>query len=245
MDGVSMSEDISYSPLRKIAAWGVHLFTACGAAAGLLALVATTNQNWHAAIFWMAVTIFVDSVDGTLARLVKVKAVLPQFDGALLDNIVDYFTYVIVPAYFLYEAPIVPPGIALFTAIVITLASAYQFCQTDAKTEDHFFLGFPSYWNVVVFYLFMLNVSPWLNLAVLLLCAVGVFVPIKYVYPSRTQILRGLTWFFSAIWLVIMSVILAEGPRAPKWLVILSLFYIVYYFGLSFYLNVKHPRKPA
>ncbi|HNR31235.1 MAG TPA: phosphatidylcholine synthase [Candidatus Hydrogenedentes bacterium] len=230
--------------MRKCAAWGVHLFTALGAVAGLMALVATTAHEWRAALLWMGATILVDSLDGTLARVVKVKAVLPGFDGALLDNIVDYFTYVIVPAYFLYEAPIVPGRFALFAAGAITLASAYQFCQADAKTPDHFFRGFPSYWNVVVFYLFLLQWPEWLNLAVILVLALGVFVPVKYLYPSRTRTLRSLTWLLSAVWIVIVSWIVLHydaetrngGMRTPLYL---SFGYVLYYVALSLYLNLR------
>jgi phosphatidylcholine synthase len=129
-----------------------------------------------------------------------VKEVLPQFDGALLDNIVDYFTYVIVPASFLYETRSVPIGFNLVSAILITLASAYQFCQSDAKTDDYCFKGFPSYWNVVAFYLFMLDWPQWVNLVIIVALTVAVFVPFKYLYPSRTLIARPLNVALTAVW---------------------------------------------
>ena len=237
-EGQAITSEATYSPLRKCAAWSVHLFTACGAAAGLMALVATTAHDWRIALLWMGVTILVDSFDGTLARMIKVKSVLPNFDGALLDNIVDYFTYVIVPAYFLYEAPIMPHRFAMLAAIVITLASAYQFCQADAKTPDHFFKGFPSYWNVVVFYLFMLEWSPWFNLGTVLVLALGVFLPIKYLYPSRTKTLRPLTWMLSGIWCVLVCVVLIRYDDETRWLLHLSFVYIIYYMAVSLYLNI-------
>lgn len=209
-----------------------------------MALVATTAHEWRAALIWMGVTILVDSFDGTLARVVKVKSVLPRFDGALLDNIVDYFTYVIVPAYFLYEAPIVPGRFAIFAGAAITLASAYQFCQADAKTADHFFRGFPSYWNVVVFYLFMLQWPGWVNFAVVLLLALSVFVPIKYLYPSRTRTLRSLTWLLSAIWIVIVGWVVLHYEEEShngdlRTLLYLSFGYVFYYVVLSLYLNFR------
>ncbi|MBP8129303.1 MAG: phosphatidylcholine synthase [Candidatus Hydrogenedentes bacterium] len=240
-----ISIEVSYSPLRKCAAWGVHLFTALGAVAGLMALVATTAHEWRAALLWMGATILVDSLDGTLARAVKVKLVLPRFDGALLDNIVDYFTYVIVPAYFLYEAPVVPGRFAIFAGAAITLASAYQFCQADAKTADHFFRGFPSYWNVVVFYLFMLEWPDWLNFTLVLLLALSVFVPVKYLYPSRTRTLRPLTWLLSGVWIFIVGWIVlhyeeTSRSRSFSMLLYLSFGYILYYVVLSLYLNFRH-----
>lgn len=238
-EGLPITSEATYSPLRKCAAWSVHLFTATGAAAGLMALIATAAHEWRLALLWMGVTILVDSFDGTLARAVKVKAVLPNFDGALLDNIVDYFTYVIVPAYFLYEAPIMPPRFAIFAAVVITLASAYQFCQSDAKTADHFFKGFPSYWNVVVFYLFMLDFAPWVNFVTVIALALGVFLPIKYLYPSRTKTLRPITWALSALWIVLVALVLLRYDHNPRILLHVSFAYILYYFVLSLYLNFR------
>jgi phosphatidylcholine synthase len=239
--GHTMSDD-ARSRLRTFAAWGVHLLTATGAAAGLLALIATSQQRWQWAFVWMAVTLAIDSVDGTLARKCAVKQVLPQFDGSMLDNIVDYFTYVIVPAYFLYEAGIVPARCGLFAAIAITLASGYQFCQADAKTDDHCFKGFPSYWNVVVFYLFMLPFPKWINGVIVLGLAVAVFLPVKYPYPSRTQTLRPLTLTLTSVWGVLMAIVLARYPEKSFGLLYVSFVYLAYYFGFSLYLTFRAGR---
>lgn len=132
-------------------AWGVHLYTALGAVFGVLAIRYAAIGNYRASFIAMAVTIIIDSSDGTLARLVNVKKRVPSFDGALLDNIVDYFTYVVAPVFLVICAGLVTGTIGLAVAGFVLIASAYQFCQTDAKTPDHFFLGFPSYWNLVVF----------------------------------------------------------------------------------------------
>ncbi len=235
--------DSAPSRLRTFAAWSVHLLTATGAAAGLMALIATSQQRWQWAFLWMAVTLAIDSVDGTLARWCGVKTVLPQFDGSLLDNMVDYFTYVIVPAYFLYESGIVPPRFGLISAIAITLASGYQFCQADAKTDDHCFKGFPSYWNVVVFYLFMLSWSEWFNAAIVLILAIAVFIPIKYPYPSRTQRLRPLTLALTSVWAVMMAIVLARYPEESTGLIYASFAYLAYYFGFSAVLTFR--KRPA
>lgn len=224
---------------RKLAAWSVHLFTATGAVMGLVAMIAIVKGQWLAAFVYMGIGIGIDSVDGPLARLVKVKQVLPQFDGWLLDNIVDYFTYVIVPAFFIYEANIVPHGLALFSSIAITLASGYQFCQADAKTDDHYFKGFPSYWNVVVFYLFMLGWPRLINLAIVLLLVIGVFVPVKYLYPSRTQILRPLTLLLTGAWGVLLLMALFWFNDHYAIPLYASLLYVVYYGGMSVYLTAK------
>lgn len=227
------------SLMRVCLAWGVHLLTASGAAAGVMAVVETAHHRWIAAFAWMIVAIVVDSVDGSLARLCDVKRVLPRFDGALLDNIVDYFTYVVVPAFFLYESGLMPPRWGLAGAIAMTLVSAYQFCQADAKTEDCFFRGFPSYWNVVVFYLFMMPMGEWINLIVIGLLAVAVFVPVKYLYPSRTVQLRPLTLTLTSLWGVLLLLVLLRYPEAHAVPLYASLLYVAYYAAVSLYLTIS------
>lgn len=216
-----------------VLAWGVHLFTASGAVFGLLSIIAITGEQWMQAFLWMALAIAVDSFDGALARRFRVKQVLPNFDGALLDNIVDYLNYVIVPAYFLYAAGLLPQEFAIIGAAVTVLVSAYQFCQEDAKTDDHYFKGFPSYWNIAVFYLFILGLSPWLNLALVIFLSILVFVPIKYIYPSRTETNQRLTIFLGIIWVLSSLAIIVQYPEPHPLVIAISLFYIAYYFALS------------
>jgi phosphatidylcholine synthase len=229
-------------PGHLASAWLVHLVTASGAVWGFLAVLASVRNQWQAAVFWMALTVIVDGLDGTLARKARVKQVLPDFDGALLDNMVDYLTYVIVPAVFLYEADMLPANLAVFGAAIILLASAYQFCQGDAKTDDHYFKGFPSYWNVAVFYLFILGLSQWANLIVVTVLSILVFVPIKYVYPSRTVPFQRVTLVVTALWGISGLVLLALFPTPPVWLTAVSLLYVVYYMGVSLYLTFR-PEK--
>jgi phosphatidylcholine synthase len=229
----------SPSRRRKAAAWGTHLFTATGALWGFLALLAINDQQWLLAFAWMSVALFVDGFDGTIARRVRIKETLPNFDGALLDNLIDYFTYAIVPAYFLYEANILPANLRFAAVAAILLASAYQFCQADAKTDDHYFKGFPDYWNVLVLYLLLLNSGPWVSLGVTLLCVVLVFVPIHYIYPSRSTILRKLTLTLTCLWGLAMVALLSQYPDPSRWLLWGSLLYVVYYFGLSLYATFR------
>lgn len=228
---------------NQILAWGVHSLTASGAVFGLLALVAIGDGRYIWALAWMGVTIAIDAVDGTLARIFKVKHYLPGIDGALLDNITDYFTYVIVPAFFIYQSGIIPGPTGVAAAFAITLASAYQFCQTDAKTEDHYFKGFPSHWNVLVFYLFFLRLPAPVNFAIVLFLAVAVFIPIKYIYPSRTRAFRGTTLVLSAAWGIILLVFLLDYPNLNMPLLYLSLGYVVYYFLISFYITWRDHRS--
>lgn len=216
-------------------AWSVHLFTASGAVFGLLAIIAITREQWMQAFIWMAAAVLIDALDGALARRFRVKQVLPNFDGGLLDNIVDYQNYVIVPAYFFYAAGLLPEAFAVVGAALTVLVSAYQFCQEDAKTDDHYFKGFPSYWNVAVFYLFILGLNPWLNLGLIVFLSILVFVPIKYVYPSRTAANQRLTLFLAMIWTLSCIAIMIQYPTPHPALIGLSLLYIAYYVGLSLY----------
>jgi len=229
---------------RKAAAWATHLFTATGAVWGFLALLAINRQEWVAAFLWMGVALFVDGFDGAIARRVRIRESLPNFDGALLDNIVDYFTYTVVPAYFLYQADFLPHDFKLITVALILLSSAYQFCQMDAKTDDHYFKGFPDYWNVLVLYMFMLPGNPWLYLGITLICVVLVFVPVKYIYPSRTKILRKLSVTLACVWGGLVALALIQYPNPDARLLWASLLCVVYYIAVSLYATVKaQPRQ--
>lgn len=227
------------TPLRRAAAWGVHLLTASSAPAGVLAILATIRGDVRTAFAWMAYTIAVDAIDGTLARAVGVKTVLPSVDGARLDDVVDYFTWVVVPAVFAIDRGLLPPAVAVPVAAAMLVASAYGFAQTDAKTADHYFTGFPSYWNIVVFYLYALGWSPAANAVVLLGFSVLVFVPIRYVYPSRTPRWRALTNGLGIAWGVALIAAVAL-PAPPRRLVEASLAYPVYYLLLSLALQRRH-----
>jgi len=190
----------------------------------------------------MAIAVFIDAVDGSLARLVRVKEVLPKIDGALLDNMMDYLNYVITPCFFLLVKPdMLPSDYALIIISAITITSAYQFCQDDAKTPDHFFKGFPCYWNIAVFYMFIFNTSMTLNAILLALFCVLIFVPVKYVYPSRldyltdSRILKILMHCCSVIYGISSACLLIYYPETNKLWLTLSLGYISMYLFLSFY----------
>jgi len=230
-------------PARRLAAWGVHLLTASSVPAGILALRATVNGDAATAFLWMAYTLAVDAIDGTLARAVRVKEVLPWVDGSRLDDIVDYFTYVVVPIFFLLHMRLLPASLEVPLAVLVTVASAYGFSQTAAKTPDHFFTGFPSYWNVVAFYLYVLGWSPAANAAVIALFAVGVFLPLRYVYPSRTPTLRVLTVTLGCLWgAVIVWALLHLDSVWTRTLLVASLAYVAYYFALSLALHLRYGR---
>ena len=227
--------------VHQTLAWSVHLFTATGAVWGFLSLRAIFVHDWKLAIIWMAVAMFVDGFDGTLARWFNVKTYASGVDGALLDNILDYFNYTVVPAFFLVEAGLLPPALALPGAFAILLASAYQFTQVDAKsdeTNEYFFKGFPDYWNIMVIYMLIMQLDPWLNFAFLIFFAILTFVPIKYVYPTRTVRLKKLTIGLTIVYAGVGVVGVILYPNVPMWIIYASFVYVAYYVGLSLW-----PRK--
>jgi phosphatidylcholine synthase len=228
------------SPRRLAAAWGVHAFTASGGVVGLLALLASGAGDLRAAALLMLAALAIDSVDGTLARAARVTEVLPGIDGRRLDDIVDYLNYVVVAAVFMVAAGRV---VHWSVAAAPVLASAYGFAQTDAKTDDHFFLGFPSYWNVVALYLWALDASAGAGTLVVLALAAAVFVPIKYVYPSRMPVLRRTTNVAAGVWLAGVAVAVA-APSAPwrRAALEVSLVFPAYYLAVSLWLGVPARR---
>jgi phosphatidylcholine synthase len=231
---------------QRVAAWLVHLFTASGAVLGLLTLYAIHQGQFLIAFWWMAGAIIVDAVDGVLARRAKTKVAAPKVDGGLLDNLLDYVNYVMAPAFFLVvHEEMLPPGWRLIGASIIVLVSAYQFTQPEAKTEDHFFKGFPSYWNIVVFYLFIWQTSPRFNLTAIFVLALLTFIPIKYVYPSRLDYLSRSRWLrrgmmlVTILWGVVTAILLWIYPETNPLLVSLSVAYILIYVVISLYRTIK------
>jgi phosphatidylcholine synthase len=226
--------------------WIAHLYTGLGAAVALLATLAVIAGDYRAAFIWLGVQIFIDATDGLLARTLRVQERLPHFDGARLDDIIDYLCYAFIPVVLLLHAGLLPARGGVVVGAVVLLASAYGFSQTAAKvkTSDYFFTGFPSYWNLVAFYLFLFRFTPVVNAIILLIFAVLVFVPLRYVYPSRTQTLSALTnalgtlWALLTIWIV-WRLPATDGPWA--WM---SLLFPIYYFVLSGYLDVRS-RRPS
>jgi len=217
----------------------VHLYTALGAPVGLLTIVLIDEGHFQGALWLMAVALFLDATDGTLARAARVKEVIPWFDGAKMDDIVDYLNYVFVPCYLLLAADLLPATGALWIIALTLIASAYGFSQAEAKTADHFFLGFPSYWNVVVFYFYVLGTPQWFNAALTVAFAVMVFIPIRYLYPSRSPVLGRLTVSLGAVWAIVCLVLLSQLPDPPVTLGWISVSYPAYYFLLSFWLHFR------
>lgn len=240
-----MSDGVQKYPRKRVlAAWGVHLYTALGLP---LMFFASVNlfENFNVenkdptmffVLIWIAVV--VDATDGFLARQVKVKDVLPSFSGRRLDDLVDFLCFAFLPCVFMYAFELLPQGWE-FMAIFPLMASGYGFCQESAKTDDAF-VGFPSYWNILVLYLYVLESHPWVNVGIIAFLALMVFVPIHYIYPSRTRLMMPYTIILGSIWglgLIAVSI----SPKAPwaQMVLWISLFFPVYYTILSL---VHHKR---
>ncbi len=221
------------------------MYTASGSVLALLIVVAAMDGAVIRALWLSLAALVIDGTDGMLARKLRVSETMPWFDGARLDDIVDFLTYAFAPIVLLWIGDFLPGGpFGPVLAALPLLASSYQFCRTDAKTADHFFLGFPSYWNVVAFYVVVLGLDPTVTGAILAVCSVLVFIPIRYIYPSRTKAFRSLNLVFTTIWLVTYAVLLVDMPDPSAVAVVLSLTYLVYYGGVSIYLTMISPRLP-
>ncbi|HSC27399.1 MAG TPA: hypothetical protein VLD67_09000, partial [Vicinamibacterales bacterium] len=230
------------NPPHRWFAWLVHLYTALGTLAAFFGAIAVFGDRFREAFLWMAAATIVDATDGPLARAARVKEAVPWFDGARLDDIVDYLTFVFLPVLLLYQSRALPAGWEPGAASVVLLSSAYGFAAEDAKTEDHFFTGFPSYWNIVALYLYAFRFDPAANGLILLVLSALVFVRIGYVYPSRTPTLRRLTIALGCIWGAMMFGVILMLPDVSRVLLTASLFFPIYYTLLSLGLHVR--RSP-
>ena len=237
----------THSPYQAVAGVFVHIYTAAGAILAMLMIMESVRGNPVMALWYGFAAVFIDSTDGTLARRFKVSETVPWFDGRRLDDIVDYLTYVFAPVVLLWQNGFLPQGIyGQCIAMMPLIASAYQFCRVDAKTddyhvvaEDHFFLGFPSYWNVIAFYAVVMNLTPEVVSLIIIVCSILVFIPIRYVYPSRTLFLRRVTLIYTTACTIIYGIALWQMPTPNPWLLVVSLSYVVYYVVVSLYMTAR------
>lgn len=227
------------SPLRLAACWAVHFYTASGAVAAFASLQAISAGDVRTAFWWLYVAVAIDASDGVLARLADVKRHVPHFDGAKLDDIVDYLTFVLVPVVLMVQTGMLQGRLGIAAACLALLASAYRFCHADAKTADHYFTGFPSYWNVVALYLYVFRVSPTACAAVTLALAFLVFAPLRFLYPSRMTWMRASTVGLGMVWAGAVAAILVLLPERATTVAAISLLYPAYYALLSFYAQFR------
>ena len=224
---------------EHVRAFAVHIFTACGAALALLALILATGGHWAAMFFCLGMALVVDGVDGPLAREFKVAEVLPRWSGDTLDLIVDFTTYVFVPAYAIAASGLLPQVLAIPSGVVVVITGALYFADRQMKTPDNYFRGFPALWNLAAFYLYLLAPPPWLAAVMIAALAALSFTPIKFLHPLRVRHWRVLNIALLAAWaaLAFLAVIndLAPGPYVTWPLVAIA----IYFFGAGLL------RRPA
>ncbi len=199
-----------HDPVLRFLAWGVHIYTALGlvlaAAIGVL-LVEGGFDAYRWSFVLMMIATLIDATDGTLARRVRVKKVLPQFDGRKLDDLIDFQTYTTLPLLLIWRAELLPEGMQAWLLLPL-LASVYGFSQVEAKTDDGYFLGFPSLWNVIAFYLYVLHLPGWAALGIIVAFSFLTFVPSRYLYPTQPGRLNVVSNVLGAVWACLLIVIL-------------------------------------
>ena len=243
-----------YGPIARLVAWGVHVYTAMGlvlAASIAVLIVRGTAHSLALALGLMWIATLIDATDGALARRARVKEVLPGFDGRRLDDLSDFLTYTFLPLLLVWRAGLLPETWSLWLLFPL-VASAYGFCQSDAKTDDGFFLGFPSYWNIIALYLYMLQPPGWLSLTIILLFATLTFVPSRYLYSTQPGRLNHITNYLGGAWAIFIGWLIYElyrgsfsgDPERFRTLAICSLLFPGYYLSTSWVITVKRLLSP-
>ena len=202
---------------RLAAGFAVHVFTACGAACALLALMAAVRADWTQMFLWLGLALIIDGVDGTLARRLRVAETLPRWSGDVLDFVVDFPSYVLVPAYAIATSGLLPPPLALPLGLIIVLTGALYFADRHMKTADGYFRGFPVLWNVAAFYLFVLKPAPWVGASAIVVLTAATFAPIHFIHPIRASRWRVLNLTALALSALLALAALADNLDPPAW----------------------------
>lgn len=225
---------------QKALAWGVHTFTASGIATGFMAVVAIKAHDWKLAMIWLVASLVIDGIDGTFARMFRVKEVLPHINGKTIDNVIDFCTYVFIPAYLFYEAQLVPEVWLLPCTLTMVVVSALYYGIEGMVSEDMYFIGFPCLWNMVVFYMiFVFQFSPMGNVLWVLLFAVLHFMPVKFVYPSQSIDFKYFTIGLTVVFILTLAAILFVYPERNMILTWSAILTAVGYGGLTVYHTFK------
>lgn len=216
---------------ERIRAFAVHVFTACGAALALLALILATGEHWAAMFFCLGLALVVDGIDGPLARAFDVERVLPRWSGVTLDLVVDFVTYVFVPAYAIAASGLLPEALAIVAGVVVTISGALYFADREMKTHDNYFKGFPALWNMVAFYLYVFRPNEWIAAAAVAALAALSFAPIRFIHPLRVRRLRPLNIALLALWgalaLVTLGKTLEPGPYVTLPLGAIAVYFLI------------------
>jgi len=224
----------------RTAAFAVHVFTACGAACALLALIAAVGADWPKMFVWLGIALIIDGVDGTFARRLHTAELLPRWSGDVLDLVVDILTYVFVPAYAIATSGLLPPISAIPLGALIVVTGSLYFADRQMKTSDYYFRGFPALWNVAAFYLFLLKLPPWLGAVAVVALAALTFVPFHVVHPVRISHLRALTTGALVLWTLLAIVAVARNLEPGFWPLAGLYLLAIYFIGVGF-LRRHHP----
>lgn len=203
---------------RRLAAFTVHIFSACGAGLALLALIAAVRADWVTMFLWLSLALIVDGVDGALARALKVAEVLPDWSGDTLDFVVDFTTYVFVPAYALTASALLPATASIPLGVAIVVSGALYFADLRMKTADNYFRGFPVLWNAAAFYLFLLQPHPWFAAAIVAMLVGLTFAPIRFAHPLRVVERRALNLAMLVLWVGLCGAALALNLKPGPWI---------------------------
>jgi len=217
--------------IARVQAFAVHILTASGAALGLLALIFAIGGHWAVMFLTLGAALIVDGIDGPLARAAKVGEVLPRWSGDTLDLVVDFTTYVFVPAYAIAASGLVPSFLAIPCGVVVVVTGALYFADRDMKTRDNHFRGFPAVWNLIAFYLYVLQPPAWVGAAIIAIFAVLTFVPVKFVHPFRVRSLRAVNVALMLIWAILAALAVAQNLDADIWIVTGLCLIALYFLG--------------
>lgn len=216
---------------RRAAAFSIHVFTACGAACALLALIAAADANWTRMFAWLGLALIIDGVDGSFARRLRVAETLPRWSGDALDCVVDYAAYVLVPAYAIATGGVLPPPVALPLGLIVAVTGALYFADRRMKTSDSYFRGFPALWNAVAFYLFLLKPAPWMGALAVAVLAAATFAPVHFLHPVRVKRWRALNMAALVLWALLALFALAQNLHPPMWvsagLAALAIYFVI------------------
>jgi len=228
---------------NAIWAFSVHLLTASGAFLAFLSIVAAAEKNFQVSFLWLGLAFIVDGLDGPLARKLEVKKWWPHWSGDMLDNVIDYTTYVMIPAFILYQSGILGMRTSFIAAAIIVITSAIYYADTRIKTEHYGFKGFPVCWNMVVFTLFVVSPSQTLSFVAVLIAAVLTFVPVIFIHPIRVQILRPLNLGMMVAWGIGGCIALYYNLDSPFWVDVIILASGLYLFSIGFFLQLAGKLK--
>lgn len=223
---------------RRTAAWLVHAYTAMGGVIGVFALLTASQGQYREAFLLLVLTTLIDATDGLMARQVRVRDVLPDFDGAMMDNVIDVLTFLWVPVFIMLHAELLPHPAWV---IIPVIAGMYAYGQVNMKTPDSYFLGFPTYWNIIALYFFWIQPVGWVAVGFLLFFGILTFIPTRYLYPSKNRVLWKTTWSLAGTWiLLVIYLLLQQEPNET--LIWISLYFPVYYMLASFWVDLKIRR---